>query len=390
MTTFRYGTGKGLSEPCSPYRKATFFGAELNSQNADGWNCLPVIVDPTGTFDLSTITKGREVVVALIAISETKAGYHLITFKWRRARDDKLLYSYSFDYTAVSGGWLYGYAFVGWIDKEINENGEYNVEITVSGVESFQRTVIFIVKGIPVEPIPPAPIDNFMAGIVHHLTAAQSWFIVAFREASGWVWPFNLLAAPLDWIRYSFGWLAYHFSNFSTWVSAITAKAATILSSFDIMELLKPVSQKVEMLVNWFSNLDFLIRQAITTWWASALLTVNTLINTAVQGIRTLVDNVNTELVKLKGQVAGMLEDLPNIDAVIAWWSNWSGQLLAFVNNWWDGKLLDVQRLINDTIKVWLPFYDSLEELWGSVAEFITNPLDWLESKFTSWFLGGE
>ncbi|GAI92474.1 unnamed protein product, partial [marine sediment metagenome] len=40
MASYSYGLAKGLREPCSPYREAYYFGAELNKPSADGWNCL--------------------------------------------------------------------------------------------------------------------------------------------------------------------------------------------------------------------------------------------------------------------------------------------------------------------------------------------------------------
>ena len=80
MPAYGYGVGKGLIEPCLPGRKAYFFGAELNAVEADNWNCLPDVVDATKDFNLSTLSKNREVVVALLRISNASEGTYNIKF----------------------------------------------------------------------------------------------------------------------------------------------------------------------------------------------------------------------------------------------------------------------------------------------------------------------
>jgi len=142
-----YYIGKGLREPCSPNRTAYVFGAELNVPNADNWNCLPEIVDPTTTFDLSTITINHEVAVTLANFTNLSSGGR-VTFTWYRSRDNKVLYTFNYDIPnpATSWLWYYVYSYLGYVDWEISENGDYYV--TISSPWGTQ-TLNFSVIGIP-------------------------------------------------------------------------------------------------------------------------------------------------------------------------------------------------------------------------------------------------
>jgi hypothetical protein len=147
-----YYIGKGLKEPCPPYRSAYVFGADLNKVDANDWNCVAQIVDPTTFFDLSYITKNHEVVVALYVVSNLHSA-STITFKWYRKRDSKLLYTLKYDIPDPRAhgygywAWYYVYSYIGWVDWEISENGEYYVKITDSA-KGTSRTINFLVAGI--------------------------------------------------------------------------------------------------------------------------------------------------------------------------------------------------------------------------------------------------
>ena len=148
MPSYSYGLAKGLREPCSPYREAYYFGAELNEPSADGWNCLPELVGQTQNYDLSTIPEGREVLVALLKVSNTPQGRLDFKAEWYRNRDNKLLFTQDWSYQASAGGWTYFYAYLGRVAWEINENGGYRVEFTITGAASYFKVIQFNISGI--------------------------------------------------------------------------------------------------------------------------------------------------------------------------------------------------------------------------------------------------
>jgi len=155
-SSYTKNMGKGLREPCSPYRQAYVFGADLNVPNASNWNCVPEVVEPTTIFDLSSITPNHEVVVALSSFYGIEAGYSpWIAHSWYRSRDSKKLYTYSFQipnpaaYGYDYWDWYYVYSYIGYTSWEIWENGQYYDKIFWEN--SVLTQINFSVSGIPEE-----------------------------------------------------------------------------------------------------------------------------------------------------------------------------------------------------------------------------------------------
>jgi hypothetical protein len=149
-----YYIGKGLKEPCPPYRELYVFGAALGSLDlnifAGGSNCPLEVQDATTLFDLSGMTKNREVVLAYYQPCNL---YQRTTvkFEWYRKRDSKLLYTYSYNIPSPPPDyywpWYGVFSYIGYCDWEINENGDYHVKITDSA-KGTSRTIDFLVVGI--------------------------------------------------------------------------------------------------------------------------------------------------------------------------------------------------------------------------------------------------
>jgi hypothetical protein len=151
-TNFTTGIGKGLREPCDPYREAYVFGAELGTPDASHWNCVPEIVEPAFSFDLSIIEPNHEVVVALLAIYNIPSGAsHNVRFRWYRDGDNVPFFEFSYTIPDPGKGhewvWAYVYSYVGYIPSEIYQNGNYHVDILWDGAAFPQ--IPFTISGIP-------------------------------------------------------------------------------------------------------------------------------------------------------------------------------------------------------------------------------------------------
>ena len=152
--------GKGLREPVAPYRQAYVFGADLNVPNANNWNAVPEAMDPTNTFDLSSLTPNHEVVVAELVAFDIPAGVVCFAdMEWHRGRDDAFLFSYpvnipdalTFGYSGWA--WYYIYSYIGYVPWEISENGGYYLDLTFSGPATYYtQRLTFTVTGIPSTP----------------------------------------------------------------------------------------------------------------------------------------------------------------------------------------------------------------------------------------------
>lgn len=143
--------GKGLEESCSPYRLCIVFGADLNTPNANNWNCLPDIWGATKSFNLASIAPNHEVVVAILYGSNIWSQTP-VNHQWYRDRDNKPLFgvnytipnpaSYGYDYWL----WYYVYSYIGYVSWEIWENGAHHVNIEA---DWYNTRINFEVSGIP-------------------------------------------------------------------------------------------------------------------------------------------------------------------------------------------------------------------------------------------------
>ena len=391
MPTYSFGLAKGLKEPCSPNRQAYFFGAALNSVNADSWNCLPSLWDPATDFNLLTLTPNHEVVVALLGISGAVGGSYHLVFTWYRKRDNKTIYQYSYDRTCQEGGWLYAYSYIGYTVNEINENGDYAAEVEITGpVVRFYGEVL-TVSGVTEPEPPPVPVPgNPLDSIFSTVWDISSQFYSAHYTVSGWVWPFNLLATPLYWL-YQLSWnLLTPIAQFGDWVSAVTTRVSSILSSIDVMILLRTWLTYAENAWTWVMNAGTNVTNIVNTWWSSTSQTVQVWVNEAKQYAEGLVASTMGLVINLQASWDAFKDKIPSIDAVIAWWGNWWGNILAQLGTWWISRLSEVQVLINTAFTVREGLWAGWQEWRGQVAEFFNDPLEYIWERFTDWFLGPE
>lgn len=111
------------------------------------------ILQQTTLFNVSSLTDNQEVIVVLCDRTITRGS--TINVKWYRDRDNLNVFTLT---ETVSSDCLGCAAWIGWLSnriaksfgvEEIRENGNYHVDITVSGVTNFSYTIDFAVTGMP-------------------------------------------------------------------------------------------------------------------------------------------------------------------------------------------------------------------------------------------------
>lgn len=141
---------------------------------------------------------------------------------------------------------------------------------------------------------------------------------------------------------------------------------------------------------NWFFDWIDNVTGVVDDWWSSTISVVRGLINKAKQDLQDLIASVKKAL----GNLQAAWEDFRTLT-----WPEWKRKFNTLSSNWdsfrtqtfpalatWSG----VNNLIESALKDWFPFYPSLSQLWNSVAEFITDPLEYIWDRFADWFLGPE
>lgn len=231
---------------------------------------------------------------------------------------------------------------------------------------------------------------SFMNWIIEDLNSASDFFYSIYLEVLDWVWPFWLAADFFYSLCRVFNWLAWDFSRFAEWVNDVADQVENILSWSTIWSYILSYVPNLVTIRDWFYSWWNNVTSVVTSWWSSTQWTVQGWITTATQGLSTLTvawDNFWTVT----------WPDWMNRFAILkaAWDDFWTvtfPNLVSFnwLGIWWNDRLQDIDRLMSDKLTTWFPFYDDLSQLWREIADFFTNPLEFLWAKFTDWFLGPE
>lgn len=167
-------------------------------------------------------------------------------------------------------------------------------------------------------------------------------------------------------------------AHFSDWVNDVSLKVSSILSQADIFSLLRTWLTYAENAWGWIVNAWQNVTGIINTWWSSASQVVMVWVNDAKQYAASLVSGLSSIVLNLQTAWESFRGKIPSLDEVILWWGNWSGNVLVFINDWWAGRLLDIQGLISSSLKPWEDLFNFWGEFGKSIKLFFTDPEDWL------------
>ena len=208
----------------------------------------------------------------------------------------------------------------------------------------------------------------FMNDIIEWLDDAAIWFLDLHVEC---LYSYYIPDAVAD-IFYDlyrvFAHLAMSFYDFNELLEDWEDEIRDILSWSNIRSLIRDWLPDLEDTIDWWIDRWHWFQNEVGDWWDDVKSTVQGWIDIATEGL----------------------------DSLVAEWDNfWTvtfPTLVSFdwLDTWWKDRLKDIDKLINDTIKDWFPWYDNLVQVKDELFEFFTDPLEWLLGKFTDWFLGPE
>ncbi len=204
--------------------------------------------------------------------------------------------------------------------------------------------------------------------LVEWFVSAAEWFGAAHDVADGWWWPFDLLASPLDWLRWIFERIAYRVGNLRDWIDNTIEAIGNFLEELDILALLEDWTDMAVAAWEWVRDAATTIGDTIDDWWFDVAKDVGDLVDAAKLFASELVDTANTLIDGLQ--------------------TNW--------DNFWEDTfptLIDAITL-DDTISGW---FDSFGVMWDGwvdvkddVVDFVQDPLGWLFDRLEDWFWGPE
>lgn len=187
-------------------------------------------------------------------------------------------------------------------------------------------------------------------------------------NARDWSWPLNILTpffVSLSWVADG---LFSAFFDFYLWVYALEDRLSVVFSWQAIISSLQGALSQLSTVWAWFSNWWGAVRSVIDTWWSGVFYQVQSWISVATQGL------------------AGML----------ATWSDFVTNTLptlfdiSYAEDWYRSKLAGVGDLISSAFTERADLWRGWTDFRQSVSDFFTDPIEWLWTRFTDWFLGKE
>jgi len=219
---------------------------------------------------------------------------------------------------------------------------------------------------------------------------AALFFMEAAFEVGGWVWPFYLLEAPLYGLYKIFwSWRASLF-DFNDWADDVWDKVLAIWDADGILGLIKWWFPWLYDIGEWFVDRWQWFTTEVGNWWDATKTTVLGWIDMATEGLNALIvwwDEFWTitwpkwmsTLEVLGSQISDFFTNtLPGLFNV------------EYAAIWWIAKLLDVAGLIDSSFVERKGFWEGWQDMKGKVFEFFEDPLEFLLTLFTDWFLGPE
>jgi len=368
MGIFRLQLGKGLREPCPPYRAVNVYGAPLNSPDASGYNCLPEVVSPASAFDLSSLVSPCEVCVALLVGQELVSGTYTTSIRWYRPNASLPFYIFTRAHSITPGHDFYTYSYVGYVAWEIDRNGEFLVEADVTGPQGFSTSQRFVISGSrPIE-VPISSPGEAIGVVARALESASAWCYSVYLQICNWVFPISLIASLLKQLSVLFDDGASALVIFGSWVDGVVATLLSLLTWDGIKKALIGWLPDLEGVIAWFSDWWNLVKARVEEWWSGITSIVQGWIDVATQGLVEVIAGWNNFWVNT----------FPNL-------INWTG-----IGSWWNTKVREVAGLIDTAFTTREKFWAGWAEIRTTVLEFFADPLEWLWGKFADWFLGPE
>lgn len=226
----------------------------------------------------------------------------------------------------------------------------------------------------------------FINWIIEDFNKASDFFYSIYLEVYGWVYPFWLAADFFYSVSRVFNWLAWDFYDFGVWVDATANKLLEILSWDTITSYLLSWLPNLDALNTWFYHWWGNVTSAITSWWSSTQYLVKGWIAAGQQWLQDQLDSLSSLLVSLQSQISYLLDQLPSINEIIAWFSTWWANILASLIAWGALTATQISSLIDSAFTSREPFWAGWQDIKDSVIEFFADPWGWFYDRAEDLF----
>ncbi len=233
---------------------------------------------------------------------------------------------------------------------------------------------------------PPPPKATFMNWIIYALNGVSEWFYGIYLTIFDWIPPFCWIADTFLGLSVWFNWLAWHFHDFGEWVNSVIDRLGAILSIPQIYSYFKEFLDAAIAAGDWLKDVWASITAILEDWWASLAPIVLGWISEATDWLSERIDSVEEWLTNLQAQISYLLDQMPSLNEILSWFTNWWGNILTNLTTWWDDRLLDIQSLINSAFLDREPFWEGWLDWKDQILEFIQDPWKWLNDRVEEFF----
>lgn len=230
----------------------------------------------------------------------------------------------------------------------------------------------------------------FMDWIIERLGDVSGFFYDIYREVLDWVYPFWLAADFFYNLHLLFNGLAWDFYDFANWVDDVVDELRDILSWSNIRSLIRGWLPDLEDVVDWWDRWWVWVGHEIDDWWDSTKNTVQGWIHYAEVRISDWIDSLERALTTLQAAWNDFKDRIPALDELWLWFTAWWANVLENLIDWGALTGTQIDSLIDSWFKSYEPFWAGWQDVRDNVIEFLTDPLTWLQDRFTDWFLGPE
>jgi len=231
---------------------------------------------------------------------------------------------------------------------------------------------------------------SWIGNIFSFVWDISDFFRNAYNEVKGWIWPFYYLQYPLYGLYRVFWSMLDPIAQFWFWAEDVWAKVQSIWTSDGILGLIKWWFPWLYDVGEWFYGRWNWFLSSVGDWWNSTKTTVLGWIDIAKEWALELIEDTNRRLTELQPVWDFFKGKLENVENVLNWYFEWKDRVIAAVIRWGFVTALDVAGLIAAAFLEREDLWAGWQDFRDKIADFFTDPLEFLWTLFADWFLGPE
>ncbi len=211
-------------------------------------------------------------------------------------------------------------------------------------------------------------VSDWLDDLVGYWASFSNFLARQAANSHDWLPLFKFLTHIMDGLSSGVDLIFSGFFDFSRAFRQLENQIRDLLSWETILAGFDWIRERINSVWSWFSSWWDHVLSVITYWWTGTADQVWSWISTAADGLAGIL----TAWEEFRTSVLPTLFDLGTLE------------------DWYRAKLLDIGDLIRSAFTEREMLWKDWDEMRHNVTDFFDDPLEWLWTRFTDWFLGRE